>query len=251
MASYGLLIGLGEGLQGVSKSLMDMNKTKFEEELVKKREERAQARKIEDENRAEIRLRTTPDPAATTFAEKDGVLFEQIRSKAGDLLEERLANKMDIDRINLEKRKAEASIQADLAMGQYRGLQIQQTALENQFLPTKQAAELENIKARTAASNRSNRPNSSSQSLVKLRDALVAESPNVVARYAEGEDALISQNELKMIAQDVVKEFAGRGYGEVTSKDLEVAVVDFLRRMKRNKTAKGNGVVQPVKLNTE
>lgn len=251
MAGWGLMMGLGEGLQSVGKMYMDVKKEELLEKAEKRKEERAEQRQIAQEQRAQVRMETTPDPKQTRFIEKDGALWEQSRSSTGNVLEEKLANKQDIDRINLEKRKEEASIQADLAMGDYRAAQMRQTGMETEFLPTKQALEADRIVAQTGSYERANQPKppkSSTKTLPQERDELIAESPGVVARYAEGEDAPLSKNEFKQVAQDVVEEFRSRGNSQVTAKDLEVAVQAYMKTMGKTKKAGKDGVVTPIRL---
>lgn len=245
------MMGLGQGIQQAGSMYMDVKKEELLEKAEKRKEERAEQRQIAQEQRAQVRMETIPDPKQTRFIEKDGAMWEQVRSSTGNVLEEKLANKQDIDRINLEKRKEEAGIQADLVMGNFRAAQMQQTLAENEFLPIKQQLEAERVVAQTGSYDRANQPKppkSSTKTLPQVRDALIAESPGVVARYAEGEDAPLSQNELKQVAQDVVKEFHARGNSQVTAKDLEVAVQAYIKTMGKTKKAGKDGVVTPIRL---
>lgn len=248
MAGWGLMIGLGQGLQSAGQMYMDVKKDEMLQKAEQRKEERAEQRKIAQEKREEVRLYTTPDPKQTRFIEKDGALWEQNRSSTGNVLEEKLANKQDIDRINLEKRKEEASIQADLAMGDFRAAQMQQTLAENEFLPVKQQLEAERVAAQTGSYERANQPKPNTKSIAQYTDAFLDENPGVVAKYTEGESAPVTKSELKDVAMKVLKNFVGMGK-KPTQKDLEFAMSDYVKRTGKNKKkASGDGVVVPIKL---
>ena len=253
MAGWGLMMGLGQGLQSAGQMYMDVKKDELLEKAEQRKEERAHKRKIADEQRAQVRLETTPDPKQTRFAEKDGLLWEQTRSGTDKLLEEKLANKHDIDRINLEKRKEEASIQADLVMGNFRAAQMQQTLAENEFLPVKQQLEAERTVAQIGSYDRANQPKPNTKSIVEYTDAFLDENPGVVAKYAEGEDAPVTKSELKDVAMKVLKNFVGMGK-KPTQKDLEFAMADYVKRTGKNKkstpsAAGTSGITLPLKRN--
>jgi hypothetical protein len=253
MAGWGLMIGLGQGLKAASGALLDANKDKMLQQAEVRREERAQQRQIAQEQRAQVRLETTPDPKQTRFIEKDGAMWEQNRSSTGNVLNEQLANKQDIERINLEKRKEEASIQADLVMGNFRAAQMQQTLTENEFLPAKQQLEAEKIRAQTGQAERANQPKPNTKSITEYTDAFLDENPGVVAKYTEGEEAPVTKSELKDVAMKVLKNFVGMGK-KPTQKDLEFAMADYVKRTGKSKkstpsAAGTSGITLPLRRN--
>lgn len=105
---WGAMMGLGQSLQQVGGMLMDNHKSKMKEKLELEREERADARTIASENRAQTRLETTPDPSATRYVKNtQGVLMEQVRSRTGAVLEEKLAPPDVVAERKREEKKAE------------------------------------------------------------------------------------------------------------------------------------------------
>ena len=255
MAGWGLMMGVGQGIQDAGKMYMDVKKEEMLQKAEQRKEERAEQRRIAQEQREAVRLQTTPDPKQTKYVEKDGLFWEQTRSGTGAVLEEKLASKSDIDAINLEKRKAEASIQADLAMGDYRAAQMksavanaEQTSAETAFLPVKQQLEAERTIAQTGQANRANQPKppaSTKATLPDVANALVEQNPMLKATYTEGAEPSMTQTELKGVVTDVVKEWKARGIQSVpTQKDLDLAVSEYLKNRPKKK-GKTESVVIP------
>lgn len=107
MASWGLMKGLGEGLQSVGKTMLA-------EELAKRREARAEELAQRKEQREAARNRTTPQD--TRYVKRDGVWWEDVMGGEENVLESRLAPQNKIEEFKAEeeerKRKAEADATA-------------------------------------------------------------------------------------------------------------------------------------------
>lgn len=243
MAGYGLMMGLGQGLQQVGGMLMDDYKTKLANKMDQEKEARAEARRQAEEQRKIDLANNTPDLKASQFFQNDsGQWMEQLRSSTGVKLG--TPTPASQDRI-LDFRKAESDIElGELA----KRLNIQQSTLSIE----KQARDLENYdadrardiqydEARIDATRRSNQPRSDSESSATMDDyanQLKAESPEVKVLFGQKSgdaEPLVTPAELDMIALDVVKAAAARGLAP-NNKMYRNAVEEFIKKTKKTNT---------------
>lgn len=103
---WGLLQGLGQGLQ-------QLGGMKMEQDAEKRRAQMAEKLQADREERQEQRMRTRPDPSQTTYEEGEGgVTWKIIRSATGNELERVLAPKTDIEKIKRDTAKEKLSMDA-------------------------------------------------------------------------------------------------------------------------------------------
>lgn len=121
MADWGLLGGLGEGLQQVG---MAQFKGQLEEKLAAAREKRAEELEARREQRRADRERITPDANATQFVQKNGVWYEQVRSKQGNVLEERLAPENKVREFAQQEEDRRRSLENEVLTGDVKRAQL-------------------------------------------------------------------------------------------------------------------------------
>lgn len=103
---WGILQGLGQGLQTIGKMKMEEDEETRRQKL---------AEKLQDDrlNKEEARRNARPDPARTTYEEGEGgVTWKVIRNSSGTELERVLASKTDIDRIKKDTEKENLTIES-------------------------------------------------------------------------------------------------------------------------------------------
>lgn len=91
MADYGLLGALGGLGEGLGQIGMTMFKSQLAEKLEARRQAEEDKRALAKEERAERRLRARPDPDQSSFIERDGALFKQVKNAYGEVIDEALA----------------------------------------------------------------------------------------------------------------------------------------------------------------
>lgn len=237
MAMYGALAGLGQALTEIG---MTKYKSTLANKLEAEREAAAEQREIAREERQERRLRSKPDPAQTTYMEKDGALFKQLRNAYGDILDETLASTDEIEKRNYTKQK------------QKYDLDIQELNLENKGLANKiaqsKAANADKLGALDraikesiirkndsqgeAAIIRANRPSgsggsktgsSNEASISEYANLLKKEAKDVFEQYAEEDDTL-TPTQMNKIARAAVEQAVTYGT------DPQAALEDILSR---------------------
>lgn len=107
---YGGMIGLGQGLQTVGKSMLA-------DELEKRREARQEELTIAREKREQERKRSTPDPKLTEFVQQDGVWFEVLKGGEGNELERRLAPENKVREFTQADEDRRRSLENDILTG--------------------------------------------------------------------------------------------------------------------------------------
>lgn len=245
---WGILQGLGQGLSIIGGAEMEQDaetrRSLLAEKLQKDREERANNRAIDAEKREQTRLETTPDPSQTRWVERDGVLFEQTRSKTGRVLEEKLANKLDMERINIEREEAKAGIQSRLSDAKYKDAlihqaeaNIEQTELENARLPTRYKEESEYNAARTEAERRQN--TAEDATIADFAESYIEQNPGLLASYVDTEK--LTKNQVKDAVIQVLREFSRRGQ-KPTEADFKNAVEAYYRASPKKNSSKSGGI---------
>lgn len=107
---WGGLAGLGDSLNEVG---MQMSKSALADKLEKQREARAEERQVAREARQEAR--DDMQVKTTDFITRDGALFKRNFNGKGNVLDESLASKDEIDKRNRDQVKADQAAQkADL-----------------------------------------------------------------------------------------------------------------------------------------
>lgn len=111
---WGVLSGLGEGLQAVGGAHM---KATLDEKLAAARAAREEELTIAKEKRAAERARNTPDPKLTDFVQQDGVWYEVIKGGEGNELERRLAPENKVREFQQADEDRRRSLENDILTG--------------------------------------------------------------------------------------------------------------------------------------
>ena len=232
---WGILQGLGQGLQEVG---MTQFKATLDEKLRKAREAREEELTKRKEQRQADRDRTTPDPSATQFVQKDGVWHEQIRSKTGNILEERLAPENKVREFNkkeaddkLDAEKDALAIRTGTARVALAEKELANYDEDRQFERSYKMAGLES-RSRTGAYSDDKEP--TEEDVVSL---LVKENQptfNALAKQYEGQT---SATDLQAMVRRSVKDAYARGINP--NAHLQEILKAYEKRLKAKGPAKG------------
>lgn len=221
MADYGLLGALGGLGEGLSMYGQNIYKSQLAEKLEAQRAEQEDKRAQAREDRAERRLRARPDPSQSTFIERDGALFKQVKNAYGEIIDEALASTEDIDKRNYTRAKQKN----DLALGE---MNVEGKSLLNRINAAKaedadELSDLElDVKRSTinrnnqqglAAIIRANKTGSGGAdaaepaSMNEYASLLKKEAKDVIEQYQEDDDTLTA-TEVNKITRQAVEEAA-------------------------------------------
>lgn len=242
MADYGLLQGLGAGLQQLGGSIFKSKVLdKLKEEEAVRAEERAVAR--EAKKVASQRV----------IRKGDGTMVRQHLNSQGDLVKEEPVDPYELEKIQREEKKEQAELErAGLAarLGEQK-LQLGERELgdyeEDRSLERR--AKEANIAQSLASAERSRRPDyretvaeieaADEPSPGMLANQLVKEYSDLQKEYTSGDDPAMSAQEFREVAQATVLQAARRGV------DARVAFTHALRAFKSNKDKKKAAPVLP------
>lgn len=212
MSNWGILKGLGAGMEQVGGSIFKakvLDKLKEEETI--RSEERADRRK-----KAEL-ANTVHD---TKYIERDGVWYEQRRNKNLEVIDERLAPKNEIDRLNTERDTNKITLDkliADRDLGQKKLANYdadRQMDIEDRDL-TRRNIESQ-IAENKAQAERALRPDyratdnddEKEYSPGELAQMLIEENEDIekeLTEAAEGETPKMSKQQFRQIAHSVIR----------------------------------------------
>lgn len=248
---YGLMAGLGEGLQMIGGAVF---KAKFLDKLKEQETVRAEQR-LEQRNNAKV---------ADTGIEQDGegVFWKVRRNQNGDILSKDLAPKNDIDKINNENEKAKLTHKSLLANIGYKQKQIERNdenaSLKNSLL---QSQIERNNKSGDAAMIRANKPSGSSSKAAdpadfadsQLAEKLVKQYGPLVKEYTTDkkgpggkitDPSAMTQEEVYNVASESIRAAneQGKDPAEVFRRALALRA-DYLRK-NRAAPAASTGVIK-------
>lgn len=142
MADWGILQGLGQGLQNFGNTISANAKAELEEKLRQEREARAEERLEAREERALKRF------GSREYEMRNGALYEVDYNKGGEEMDNRLAPQNKIDAYNREKQKEEITLENLILTGQ-------KTRAEIEHMPQRYAMEAARNEALIRQSNAS------------------------------------------------------------------------------------------------
>lgn len=230
--------GLGESLTNVGNAFMQHGLSIHKDEMLNKleqdKEKRAEERTKRQEERAKQNYKETK-----TFQTADGSWMEQDYNAAGEPMSDRpprpaspdrvqsLTNQQQAEKISLEnavlgnkKSQFEVDNMADDKALDRRYKESQITENTNQGL-----ADL--IRARNSGSTGSSTTDTQDASPGALTNMLIKEFPDLKSQYTEGDDPVMTNQEFRDIAQQVIILAGKRGV------DPRIAFSEALKRYKK------------------
>lgn len=214
MANWGLLMGLGEGLQQAGGMLAANGKQKLASKLDQEKEVRANARADKLREMDQLSFDHTG-----LKKDGDGVLWEVDYAKNNSTLDTRLASPDKIEAFNLDRDKAKKSLEADM-------LKIDLSRKELADYDADKALSRELTQARigqakdtglaaiTRATNAGSGKSTAPASMSEAADALVDNYPDLVRQVTtapSGDTPLLTAAEVQRVAAESVKIAAQRG----------------------------------------
>jgi hypothetical protein len=115
MSNWALLKAVADGGAAYLAKKDEQKKQALMERLEKERREYARQLEIDREARAE--RREAARVARPRTVEKDGILFEQDINSSGDVINERLLDRLNVDRIRTEEQKNKLSLENEVLQG--------------------------------------------------------------------------------------------------------------------------------------
>lgn len=242
MADYGLLQGLGAGLQQLGGSIFKSKVLdKLKEEEAVRAEERAVAR--EAKKVASQRV----------IRKGDGTMVRQHLNSQGDLVKEEPVDPYELEKIQREEQKEKSAAEKEglTVQGLQQKLKLNEMELGNyeEDRGLERRVKEANIRQSEAAATRSLRPDyretvaeieaADEPSPGMLANQLVDEYEDLQKEYTSGDDPAMSAQEFREVAQATVLQAARRGV------DARVAFTHALRAFKSNKDKKKAAPVLP------
>lgn len=238
---WGALMGLGQGLQQLGGSMQENAKAKMLQQLELDKEERAEQRQVERENRAAARqeAQRAKQVESTKFVQRDGAWFEQKLNADRAVVDEQLANKADIDRLNREERKEQASLDNLLTTQELNRKKLDTFEADRALDRRMQEAQISNYEASAQASRArgdslESKLTGGAGGMEDAVDQLLKDSGALTGQYTKPTDdeALpLGQGDLREIARASVKAAAERGVDARTF--FSNALRDFYARRTR------------------
>lgn len=251
---WGLLQGLGQGMQ-------QLGNMKMEQDAEKRRAQLAEKLQADREERAEQRMRTRPDPSQTTYEEGEGgVTWKVIRSGTGAELERVLAPKTDIDKIKRDTDKEKLSI--DALTAQIESHRINTDAKKKEVAWEEEDRALMSPAERAAAmkvkggllpsadtrystdgslqravlteSGKASRDDDEAESatIADYADDYLEQNPGVAAKYIDTK--VLTENQAKDAVIQVLREFSRRGV-KPTQSDFRSALDAYAKNLPKKK----------------
>lgn len=225
--NYGLLAGLGEGLQQFGGAVF---KAKFldklrEEESIRA-EERAEARKARQVTEKKL------DPTTGTIKHYNSV---------GDVIKEVPATAAELDEVKRATRKEELGIEGLVLRNKAAQDELDYAGTERKMKEERHRAQMEQDAAQTdyyRAGSLAKRmastdsEDSATRSPEALARELIKQSPELKAQYAGGKEPVMSAQEFEMVAREAIKAAAQRGI------DPRSFFAEHLRRYSNTSAAK-------------
>lgn len=214
MANWGLMMGIGQGLQQVGGMLEADSKTRLAAKLSQEKELRDAAREQQRFDREQLSFDKTG-----LKKDGDGVLWEVDYAKNGKELDKRLASPDKLESFNMDREAASNKLKADALTidmntrkledyDEDRGLEraVKQSTIERNRDT--------GLAAITRATNSSAGKSTAPASLSEAADTLVDSYPDLVKEVTtapSGETPLLSAADVQRVAAESVKIAAQRG----------------------------------------
>lgn len=240
---WGVMMGLGQGLQQVSGMMLDQNKAKMAEKLELEREQRA----AEREERIFQRNQNT---YGQTVYEQDGegVWWEIDKAKNNSTLDRRLAPKSKIDEFTNASRLDTLNISNIESQIEKRGLEAELTRLATGSYAEDKALERQRTQAQINADNaragsysRANRGKAAEDGAAPEESAVVSEIVKELGSY--GED--VPKTELVNAARTAREQALA-----AARKGIDVDPVELARTILENRYGKDREVTgKPTQIN--
>lgn len=258
---WGLLQGLGQGLQ-------QLGGWKMEQDAEKRRSLLAEKLQKEREERAEGLRLSRPDPDRTTYEKGEGgVTWRVVRNADGTELDRVLASQTEIDRIKKDTEKEDLTIeslrsQIDASKAtteakrkdtvwaeEDRALltpeQRRQAALvDSKLAPsadTKYSTDGSIQRTLLSGSAKSGGDDEDAPTMADYADDYLDQNPGVAAKYIDTK--LLTENQAKDAVIQVLREFAKRGV-KPTQTDFDNALQAYAKRVPKDSTEKKPGGIK-------
>lgn len=235
MASWGAMIGLGQGLQNFGGILLDYNKSKMREQLEIEREQRQVQRELDKEQRALERELTTPAEWRPVQDESGNTYLQAFNSHGKAIQgESRPMSKYEADAFARQQRMGELELAgkeqtvANLGLeGELKGFQVRDYAGDRDLRRRQAEASIE----ASLASSRSRAAGAGVTATQADTEALVASRYSTLIKEAK-EKFDISEVAIQRLLKRTVENEADRGL------PFGSTFADALRRLLNNKDAK-------------
>ncbi len=156
---YDVMSGVGNALSVVGDVKQEDRKTKLAEKLQIEREAREESRTVAREKRAQDREAGIVKSTKIVTGE-GGSFWEEQYNSSGEVINRKLANQMDIENINRDRKKDDLSLEAVLANINQSRAQTDATYANIAEGRAKLPLETELLRAQTGSYNRANTPES-------------------------------------------------------------------------------------------
>lgn len=230
MSNWALLKAVADGGAAYLAKKDEQKKQALMERLEKERREYARQLEIDREARAE--RREAARVARPRTVEKDGILFEQDLNSSGDVINERLLDRLNVDRIRNEEQKNKLSIENEVLQGDVLRAKAKALPLEQALDMEATRANIDQSRASAEASRASardrDRPDPRERvdtSLGGLTDMLLKETQDLREEYKDQ----ISATEFRELAAAAVREAARKRV------DVRISFPKVLRAYLANK----------------
>lgn len=255
---WGLLQGLGQGLQTVGTSMR-------EEDEEKRRAELADTLERDREKRAEARLNARPDPDRTSFATGEhGETWKIIRNSAGTELERVLADKSEIEKLKRDTEKETLTIESLRSQIEASKATTEGKKRDNEWAVQDRGLLSEEERRRAALVDADLSPSANTKyttdgsiqravltgskrdeeeadntTMADYAESYLDNNPSVAARFIDTKD--LTQNEAKSAVMHVLKAFSQRGVKPAQS-DFDRALEAYVNWKKGNKKDDKSGI---------
>lgn len=252
MADWGLLQGLGQGLQMAGNVWTDKSKEELRNKLLQEREAREEQRMIAREDRIAKRQ---ADTVAGYRPEIDssGVLWVQGHNAAGDARgEKRLATPSEIDKYKMERDKEKITLENltnQAAINRFKAGRLETEAAQDDALfgARKGLLEAQAYAANARGSNTGSRSYSGRSGRTSLEDETVpVETSDLVSALVDQEKKLLEEAglsiaEQNMLAKSVLREARAQGKDPVDT--LREALPHFVKAKKGSGSKTKSGLL--------
>lgn len=250
MADWGLLSGLGAGLQAFGNTWTEKSKDALREQLLQERENRAEERAIAREER---QAKRQADTVAGYRPEIDssGVLWIQGHNSAGDARgEKRLATPSEIEKYKMERDKERITLENltnQAAVNKFKAGRLETEAAQDDalFNARKGLLEAQASAARSRADYTDRRGSGSGRTSLESATTPVETSDLVTALVDQEkkllEEAGLSIAEQNMLAKSVIK--AAREQGKDPVDTLREAIPHFVKARKGSGSKTKSGLL--------
>lgn len=215
--SWGAMMGLGQGLQGVGQMILDHNKDKMRERLEREREERKHQLELEREARQQAQFKESRPEL------RDGAWYMVDYNQAGREMDRRLAPQNVIQQMEREAslhdltvREKEANIESRSLDALLKGHQLENAGTMAALDQALQEARINTERSRAARYNRMyTGSDGTSAASVKPDSQLAIEmidlNKDLVESLTTGENPALSLHEVNGLAQAAIRAARDKG----------------------------------------